>query len=63
MQCDTDIITIYNLGLNQIIKCLNQIIGENKPYNLRQARDLEIRVRIPVQVQIFLLKFMKHGFL
>ena len=25
----------------------------------RQARDLEIRVRISVQVQIFLLKFMK----
>ena len=25
----------------------------------RQARDLEVRVRIPVQVQIFLLKFMK----
>ena len=23
----------------------------------RQARDLEVRVRIPVQVQIFLLKF------
>ena len=26
----------------------------------RQARDLEVRVRIPVQVQIFLLKFMKY---
>ena len=26
----------------------------------RQARDLEIRVRIPVRVQIFLLKFMKR---
>ena len=25
----------------------------------RQARDLEVRVRIPFQVQIFLLKFMK----
>ena len=25
----------------------------------RQTRDLEVRVRIPVQVQIFLLKFMK----
>ena len=23
----------------------------------RQARDLEVRVRVPVQVQIFLLKF------
>ena len=73
--------------LNQIIKCLNQIISENKPYNLRlctftlhkfqekslkvdwnkyqdslmaerQTRDLEVRVQIPVQVQIFLLKFM-----
>ena len=72
-------------ALNQIIKCLNLIISENKPYNLRlctftfqleslkvnwnknqdssmaerQARDLEVRVRIPVQAQIFLLKFMK----
>ena len=27
----------------------------------RQARDLEVRVRIPVQVQIFLLKFMKYN--
>ena len=70
---------------NQINKCLNQIIRENKPYNLRrrpftklnikrkivviisrgefedkltgepmverQARDLEVRVRILVQVQ------------
>ena len=61
--------------MNQIIKCLNQIISENKPYNLRlctftflknkdssmaerQTKDLEVRVRIPVQVQIFLLKFM-----
>ena len=26
----------------------------------RQARDLEVRVRIPVQVQIFLLTFMKY---
>ena len=26
----------------------------------RQARDLEIRARIPVQVKIFLLKFMKY---
>ena len=26
----------------------------------RQARDLEVRVRIPVQVQIFLLKFNKE---
>ena len=26
----------------------------------RQTRDLEVRVRIPVQVQIFLLKFMKR---
>ena len=74
-------------------KCdaLNQIISENKPYNLHlctytfhkfqeisslavnwnknqdssmvehQARDLEVRVRIPVQVQIFLLKFMKYN--
>ena len=25
----------------------------------RQARDLEVRVRIPAPVQIFLLKFMK----
>ena len=29
----------------------------------RQTRDLEIRVRIPVQVQIFLLKFMKYRIL
>ena len=27
----------------------------------RQARDLEVRVRIPVQVQIFLLKIMKNN--
>ena len=26
----------------------------------RQARDLEVRVRIPVQVQIFLLKLMNN---
>ena len=25
----------------------------------RQGRDLEVRVRVPVQVQIFLLKFGK----
>ena len=25
----------------------------------RQARDLEVRVRVPVQVQIFLLKYNK----
>ena len=42
------------------------IISENKPYNLRLctltflARDLEVRVRILVQVQIFLLKFIKY---
>ena len=30
----------------------------------RQARDLEVRVRVPVQVQIFFLKFnRKHLFL
>ena len=29
----------------------------------RQARDLEVRVRIPVKVQIFLLKFMKKKIL
>ena len=29
----------------------------------RQARDLEVRVRIPVQVQIFLLKCKKRTFL
>ena len=68
--------------LNQIIKCLNQIISENKQpcrkwqtfqeeslkenWNKnqdssmaeRQTRDLEVRVRIPGQVQVFLLKFM-----
>ena len=27
---------------------------------MTQTRDLEVRVRIPVQVQIFLLKFMKY---
>ena len=27
----------------------------------RQARDLEVQVRIPVQIQIFLLKFMKKN--
>ena len=27
----------------------------------RQARDLEVRVRVPVQVQIFLLKFDKFN--
>ena len=90
----------YHLNVTEeiVIKCLNQIIIENKPYNLRlrtfkfhkfqekklnlnresnsdlqmsslalcqdssmaerQTRDLEVRVRIPVQVQIFLLKFM-----
>ena len=60
----------YILNFNQIIKCLNQIISENKPYNLRlctfrlhkfqekNLNDLEVRVRIPVRVQIFLLKFM-----
>ena len=26
----------------------------------RQARDLEVQVRIPAKVQIFLLKFMKY---
>ena len=26
----------------------------------RQARDLEVRVRIPVQVQIVLLQFIKY---
>ena len=51
----------YKVPLNQIIKCLNQIISENKPCNLRQARYLEVRVRIRVQVQIFLLKFMKYS--
>ena len=61
--------------LNQIIKCLNQIIREIKLYNLRlctftlhkfqeknlnpnRTRDLEVRVRIPDRIQIFLLKFM-----
>ena len=52
----------------QIIKRLNQIISENNPYNLRictftfhkfQEKNLEVRVLIPVQVQICLLKFMK----
>ena len=35
--------------------------GENQDISMveRQARDLEVRVRILVQVQIFLLKFMK----
>ena len=28
-------IRIHLKELNQIIKCLNQIISENKPYNLR----------------------------
>ena len=28
---------------------------------VRQARDLEVRVRVPVQVQIFLLKFDNSG--
>ena len=28
----------------------------------RQARDLEVRVRDPVQVQIFLLKFNNSAF-
>ena len=28
-------IKIDKIILNQIIKCLNQIISENKPYNLR----------------------------
>ena len=27
----------------------------------RQTRDLEVRVRVPVQVQIFLLKFDKES--
>ena len=27
--------------------------------NLNQTSDLEVRVRIPIQVQIFILKFMK----
>ena len=29
------ILFIISRSLNQIIKCLNQIISENKPYNLR----------------------------
>ena len=29
------IISVHSDFLNQIIKCLNQIISENKPYNLR----------------------------
>jgi hypothetical protein len=28
-------LSLDNYILNQIIKCLNQIISENKPYNLR----------------------------
>ena len=30
----TSLLNIYDV-LNQIAKCLNQIISENKPYNLR----------------------------
>ena len=52
------------INFKSIIKCLNQIISENKPYDWclctvvkRRAGDLEVRVRVPVQVQIFLLKF------
>ena len=31
---DSEFFKEYN-SLNQMIKCLNQIINENKPYNLR----------------------------
>ena len=118
--CSTAPRTESSYKIKEIIKCLNQIISENKPYNLRlctftlhkfqeknlnlnrdlnsdlqisslalsgsysnspsnsplemfatfyknqdslmanrQTKDLEVRVQIPVQVQIFLLKFMK----
>ena len=59
-------------GKNLIIKCLNQIISENKPYNLCvctftfnkfQEKNLNLnrdsKFEIPVQVQIILLKFKK----
>ena len=48
-------------ALNQIIKCLKVNWNKNQDSLIveRQARDLEVRVRIPVQVQIFILKFMK----
>ena len=39
---------------------LNWNKNEDSPMVERQARDLKVRVRIPVQVQIFLLKFMKQ---
>ena len=49
-----------NLEINLIIKCLSQIISENKPYNLRLCTYTFRKFQEnPGSFQIFLLKFMK----
>ena len=51
----------YNLSLCTFTLKVNWNKNQYSSMVKRQARDLEVRVRIPVQVLIFLLKFMKKN--